>query len=101
MHPTQSKTKQKVIVVSLISVAAVIILGGAAYAMMQFVSTKNKEQAAAQESTGHIKSDKGVTKQTLNQGMNDLADSIEESKAVHTETEAVIKDMSTQVKVSQ
>lgn len=102
MQSAQNKSKIRIFIIGLIAFAAVVIIGGAAYAVVQISSQSNQSQADTdQQTSSDTTGGKDVTQQTLNQGMNDVNESVKQAKEAHAKAEAAVNDESKRVKVSE
>lgn len=101
MQPTQHTPHRRIAIAAAIGLVAMIVVAGAIYAVVRLSSEKKAvEPAESQGAAATSQGDKQVTKQTLEQGMNELDDTIQDSKQVHAETKSVVDQMSKQTKGS-
>lgn len=99
MQSAQNKSKTKIFIAFLIVFATIVIIGGAVYAVVQISTQANKSGDSKTSSDGA--SGKTVTQQSLNQGRNDVSESVKQAKEAHSQAEAAVNDASKRVKVSE
>ena len=101
MQPVKDKSKTKIVAIIAAIAVALIIIGGAVYAVIQVASSDKNQQQKQSETTEQTKNDKNVTQQTLNQGMSDLDETVKQGKQAHDEAAAAVNDPAKRVKVSE
>lgn len=100
MQSTQNKSKVKVFVAALITVAVLVILGGAAFAFVQITSQSDKN--ATEQTNGSAETEsKTVTQQSMQQSVSDIDESIKQTKSAHEDATKAVENLSKPVKVSQ
>ncbi len=102
MQSSKNKSKTKLFVALLIVFAAIVIIGGAVYAVVQIGSQAADNESADTSQTSSDESDgETVTQQSLNQSRNDVNESVKQSKEAHSQADAAVNDASKRVKVTE
>lgn len=101
MSSAQSKTKTRIIGISVIAFAIIVIVGGAGYAVMRLASNGDREANTSQDATVNNEDGKEVTQQSLSQGVNDMNESVKESQEAHEQAKKAVEDPTKRVKVSE
>ena len=102
MASSKNKSKTKLFIIGLVVFAAIVIIGGAIYAVVQIGSqaaetaTKNESQTTADDADSDA-----VTQQSLNRGRNDVNESVKQVKEAHAQADAAVNDASKRVKVTE